>query len=111
MVNILRGDWLWMKDSGVYNLLAGWTYRLIMESLLGLRVENSKLHIDACMPEHWSGFTIHYRYRETVYQLGYHGSPLGESASLSARWKRYLAEPWITLVDDSKNISFEVRTK
>src|SRR6202035_61871 len=32
-----RGGWTWYTGS------AGWTYRLIMESLLGLRVENSKL--------------------------------------------------------------------
>jgi cellobiose phosphorylase len=44
-------------------------YRLIVESLLGLRLEVDRLHIAPCLPVHWSALTIHYRYRETVYHI------------------------------------------
>jgi cyclic beta-1,2-glucan synthetase len=44
-------------------------YRLIVESLLGLRLEVDKLHVVPCLPADWKGFTIHYRYRETVYHI------------------------------------------
>jgi cellobiose phosphorylase len=58
-----RGGWTWYTGS------AGWMYRLILESLLGLRLEVDKLHIAPCLPAHWPGFKLHYRYRETVYHI------------------------------------------
>ncbi len=61
--HIGRGGWTWYTGS------AGWMYRLILESLLGLRLETDRLYIEPCLPAHWSGLKIHYRYGETVYHL------------------------------------------
>jgi cyclic beta-1,2-glucan synthetase len=58
-----RGGWTWYTGS------AGWMYRLIVESLLGLRLEVDKLHLAPCLPAHWDELKIHYRYRETVYHI------------------------------------------
>jgi len=58
-----RGGWTWYTGS------AGWMYRLILESLLGLQLETDRLHIAPCLPVHWDGLKIHYRYRETVYHI------------------------------------------
>ncbi len=58
-----RGGWTW------YTGAAGWMYRLIVESLLGIRLEVDKLHVEHCLPADWGGFTLHYRYRETVYHI------------------------------------------
>jgi cellobiose phosphorylase len=58
-----RGGWSWYTGS------AGWMYRLIVESLLGLRLEVDKLHVAPCLPVAWKGFKMHYRYRETVYHI------------------------------------------
>jgi cyclic beta-1,2-glucan synthetase len=58
-----RGGWTWYTGS------AGWMYRLIVESVLGLRLEVDKLHIAPCLPADWKRFTLHYRYRETVYHI------------------------------------------
>jgi cellobiose phosphorylase len=58
-----RGGWTWYTGS------AAWMYRLITESLLGLRLEVDKLRIAPCLPSDWKGFKIHYRYRETVYHI------------------------------------------
>jgi cellobiose phosphorylase len=44
-------------------------YRLIVESLLGLRLAGETLHIEPCLPADWPGCKIHYRYRETVYHI------------------------------------------
>ena len=44
-------------------------YRLIVESLLGLKLEVDKLRVTPCLPASWKGFTLHYRYRETVYHI------------------------------------------
>ena len=58
-----RGGWTW------YTGAAGWMYRLLVESLLGLRVEGDRLRIAPCVPVDWTTFDLHYRYRETVYHV------------------------------------------
>ena len=58
-----RGGWTWYTGS------AAWMYRLIVESLLGLKLEVDKLRITPCLPADWEGFKMHYRYRETVYHI------------------------------------------
>jgi len=58
-----RGGWTW------YTGAAGWMYRLTVETLLGLQLEVDRLRIAPCIPTHWDAYTIHYRYRETVYHI------------------------------------------
>ncbi|MDP1609439.1 MAG: glucoamylase family protein [Sulfuritalea sp.] len=58
-----RGGWSWYTGS------AGWMYRLMLESLLGLSLVGDKLHLAPCLPADWQAFKIHYRYRETVYHI------------------------------------------
>jgi cellobiose phosphorylase len=58
-----RGGWTWYTGS------AGWMYRLIVESLLGLRLKVDKLHFAPCLLADWKAFKLHYRYRETVYHI------------------------------------------
>ncbi|MBP8098695.1 MAG: cyclic beta 1-2 glucan synthetase, partial [Arenimonas sp.] len=58
-----RGGWSWYTGS------AGWLYRLLLESLLGLRLEGNVLHVAPCLPAEWPGCTIRYRYRTTVYHI------------------------------------------
>ncbi len=65
-----RGGWTWYTGS------AGWMYRLILESLLGLRLEVDKLRFEPCLPAHWPSFTIHYRYRETQYHIVFTQRPV-----------------------------------
>ena len=61
--HIGRGGWTWYTGS------AGWMYRLIVESLLGLQLETNLLHIAPVLPAHWDALKIHYRYRETFYHI------------------------------------------
>jgi cellobiose phosphorylase len=58
-----RGGWTWYTGS------AGWMYRLILESLLGLRLDVDKLRFEPCLSAHWPSFRIHYRYRDTPYHI------------------------------------------
>jgi cellobiose phosphorylase len=58
-----RGGWTWYTGS------AGWMYRLVVESLLGLRLEAGRLRLTPCLPEDWETFSVHYRYRETVFHI------------------------------------------
>jgi cellobiose phosphorylase len=61
--HIGRGGWTWYTGS------AGWMYRLIIESLLGLRLETDKLYFEPCIPSDWDSYKINYRYRETMYRI------------------------------------------
>jgi cellobiose phosphorylase len=58
-----RGGWTWYTGS------AGWLYRLIVESLLGLRLEGDRLRFAPRLPAGWPGFALRYRYRETTYLI------------------------------------------
>ena len=58
-----RGGWSWYTGS------AGWMYRLIVESLLGVTLESDCLRFTPCLPADWTAFTMRYRYRETVYDI------------------------------------------
>jgi cellobiose phosphorylase len=58
-----RGGWTWYTGS------AGWMYRLIVESLLGLVREGDTLRLAPCPPVDWSSYTVHYRYRRSVYHI------------------------------------------
>ena len=58
-----RGGWTWYTGS------AGWMYRLIVESILGMHLEIDKLRFTPCLPAAWESFKVHYRYRETVYHI------------------------------------------
>jgi cellobiose phosphorylase len=64
-----RGGWTWYTGS------AAWMYRLIVESLLGLKLRGDRLRVEPCLPADWNGFTVHYRYRETVYHITVHNAP------------------------------------
>ena len=98
-----RGGWTWYTGS------AGWMYRLIVESLLGLRLEVDKLRFAPCLPADWKAFKVHYRYRETVYHISVlqtRGGNGGTSVTLDSVERPDGAIP---LVDDRQEHSVEVR--
>ena len=66
-----RGGWSWYSGS------AGWMYRLLVESLLGLRLEDNKLLLSPCLPADWPGFKIRYRYRATIFHIVVQQIPAG----------------------------------
>jgi cellobiose phosphorylase len=61
--HIGRGGWTWYTGS------AAWMYRLIVESLLGLKLEVDKLYFEPCLPPDWEMFKVHYRHRNTIYHI------------------------------------------
>ena len=58
-----RGGWTWYTGS------AGWMYRLLVETLLGVNLEGDQLRLAPRLPKSWATFKIHYRYRQTVYHI------------------------------------------
>jgi cellobiose phosphorylase len=61
--HIGRGGWTWYSGS------AGWMYRLLIETLLGVNLEGDQLRLTPRLPKDWTTYKIHYRYRQTVYHI------------------------------------------
>ena len=98
-----RGGWTWYTGS------AGWMYRLIMESLLGLRLEVDKLVFSPCLPADWDVFKMHYRYRETVYHITVLQTQTGNEEMTVAVDGLEQHDKTVALVDDHREHSVEVR--
>jgi cellobiose phosphorylase len=58
-----RGGWSWYTGS------AGWMYRLIVESLLGLARERGTLRFAPTLPDGWDGCAIRYRHGDSAYEI------------------------------------------
>jgi cellobiose phosphorylase len=58
-----RGGWTWYTGS------AGWMYRLLIETLLGVNLEGDQLRLIPCFPKAWPSYKIHYRFRQTAYHI------------------------------------------
>ncbi len=97
-----RGGWTWYTGS------AGWLYRLMVESLLGLRLEVDKLHIAPCLPPDWQAFTVHYRHRETVYHIRATRSAIDRGMTVTLDGVEQ-NNPVIPLADDHREHTVEVR--
>jgi cellobiose phosphorylase len=99
-----RGGWTWYTGS------AGWMYRLILESLLGLRKEGSRLLISPRIPPAWATCSIDYRYGGSVYhivfvQTGIGTSPLIVRVDLDGVRQD---DASVALIDDQRNHRVEV---
>ncbi len=63
-----RGGWTW------YTGAAGWMYRLLLESLLGLNVQDVRggkgvFSLKPLLPRDWPGFSLHLRFGNTRYAI------------------------------------------
>jgi len=83
-------------------------YRLIVESLLGLRLEIDKLRFTPCLPADWDGFKMHYRYRETVYHITVMQTETDNEMSIIVDGVEQ-HDKTVPLVDDHQEHSVDVR--
>jgi cyclic beta-1,2-glucan synthetase len=58
-----RGGWTWYTGS------SGWMYQLIIEWLLGLKPEGSRLRFAPCVPPDWDSYIIVYWFLNTRYHI------------------------------------------
>ncbi len=101
--HIGRGGWSWYTGS------AGWMYRLILESLLGLKLEVNTLHVRPCLPATWPGFTLRYRYRDTYYHIAVTQTLAAQSGLTVTVDGSTQYDPTITLFDDGQEHQVEVK--
>jgi cellobiose phosphorylase len=97
-----RGGWTWYTGS------AGWMYRLIIESLLGLRLDVDRLRIEPLFPQEWTSFVIHYRYRETFHHIHVRKVGDGQNVTRVAFDGTERPDKTIPLWDDRRDHSAEV---
>jgi len=57
------GGWTWYTGS------SGWMYRLGIEAILGISRAGKALKINPCIPPHWPGFKVDYRFGTTHYKI------------------------------------------
>jgi cyclic beta-1,2-glucan synthetase len=93
-----RGGWTW------YTGAAGWYYRLIVESLLGLRRHGDRLHFVPCMRDDWEGYALHYRFGDTPYHIRVQRTPTpgGTAGVRTALDGIDVGDDGILLVDDRR---------
>jgi cellobiose phosphorylase len=94
--HIGRAGWTWYTGS------AGWMYRLMVESVLGLYREADTLRLDPCIPDEWVPFSIHYQYKNTTYHI--HFTNTAVTQALNRLMVDGAEQPLntITLVDDGQ---------
>ena len=61
--HIGRGGWSWYTGS------AGWMYRLVIESLLGVQRHGDELRILPWLPKDWDGYGVAYRSGATMHRI------------------------------------------
>jgi cellobiose phosphorylase len=98
-----RGGWSWYTGS------AGWMYRLIVESLLGLRREGACLRIAPVLPTDWPSFKLDYRYRDTHYHITVLQANDADEDNSCIMDGKPLPRPSIELVDDGLEHQVEIR--
>lgn len=96
------GGWTWYTGS------AGWMYRLITESLLGLRLEVDHLRFTPCLPADWQTFKIHYRFRETFYHINVRNSGSGKTVKCVTLDTVDQPQKILPMIDDRKEHIVEV---
>jgi cellobiose phosphorylase len=98
-----RGGWTWYTGS------AGWMYRLIVESLLGLQLEAQTLKVVPCIPAGWDTFKLAYRYRSATYHITVSRLAAGTEAVTMQVDNVEQADNVIHLVDDGAEHMVELR--
>jgi cellobiose phosphorylase len=93
-----RGGWTWYSGS------AGWFYRVIVESILGLARRGDRLEFNPRVPPEWSHYEIRYRFRSTTYSIKIE-NPAGVESGVASVWLDNARQPGngLRLVDDAKN--------
>jgi len=100
-----RGGWTW------YTGAAGWLYRCITESLLGLHIEGETLTFRPCVPAGWASFNAIYLHRSTRYDVEVMSGAGDDAEGLLELDDAPVMGTRILLVDDGKTHRVKVRVE
>jgi cellobiose phosphorylase len=102
--HIGRGGWTWYTGS------AGWMYRFLTETLLGVSLEGNRLRVTPRFPAGWNSYKIHYRHRQTVYHITINRLPADGTGEFFLDGQT-LADETIPLTDDHIEHFVELRAR
>ncbi|HET7157968.1 MAG TPA: cyclic beta 1-2 glucan synthetase, partial [Burkholderiales bacterium] len=97
-----RGGWTWYTGS------AGWMYRLIAESLLGLTREADRLRFKPCLPPTWPSVSVDYRYLSTLYRITIEQTPSSNGLTTVTVDGVAVEDAAVSLVDDGREHQVQV---
>jgi len=92
--HIGRGGWSWYTGS------AGWMYRLLLESLLGVTLADGALRFAPRVPASWAGFRVVYRHGGAVYRIELVKGEAGQ-ALIMEKDGEALPDARLPLIDDN----------
>lgn len=61
--HIGRGGWTWYTGS------AAWSYRIVLESILGMQQRGNRIRFQPCVPETWTEFTVTIRHGKSTWRF------------------------------------------
>jgi cyclic beta-1,2-glucan synthetase len=100
-----RGGWSWYTGS------AGWMYRLLVEAVLGLRLEvvdgEPTLLLDPRIPPHWTSFEVDYVHGTTFFRLQFDRSGHDKEPQVTLDG-RALRSSRLPLLDDGRQHSVQI---
>jgi cellobiose phosphorylase len=87
-------------------------YRLIVETLLGLRLEVDQLRLNPRLPRAWDSLKIHYRHRDAFYHITI-TRLAADSADMNHLFLdgNKLAGRTVPLVDDRQEHTVELKVR
>jgi cyclic beta-1,2-glucan synthetase len=92
-----RAGWTWYTGS------ASWLYRAGIEHILGFKRRGNRLFINPCIPKDWDGFSIHYKYKSSVYIIEVKNIASGQNKKGVIKVDNtQINEEYINLIDDGK---------
>jgi cellobiose phosphorylase len=98
-----RGGWTWYTGS------AGWMYRLLVESLLGVQRRGDTLSFAPCVPEDWRSWELDYRHGKTLYRVMFERVAPGSVVAQVLCDGALLRDGSVPLRDDGREHLIEVR--
>ncbi|HEX6834692.1 MAG TPA: cyclic beta 1-2 glucan synthetase, partial [Rudaea sp.] len=96
-----RGGWSWYTGS------AGWMFRLITESLLGIARRGDRLRIEPRLPADWPGYRVVYKFGKTAYTIDVVVQEAHEKAAVVLHGEAQSARE-IELIDDGVDRTIDV---
>lgn len=91
-----RGGWTWYTGS------SAWMYSLLIETLLGINLVGNELHLSPKLPEKWDKYTVHYRYKGSIYHITFSRISDSSLPSLSLDGQILEIENILPLIDDGQ---------
>jgi cellobiose phosphorylase len=84
-------------------------YRLIIESLLGLKLQAGLLSLKPCLSEDWPGYKVHYRFGQTYYHINVRHDAAGSNGDILTLDGLPQADMSVHLKDDHQEHNVEVQ--